>query len=358
MSHPPFIVLGLPRSRTFWLSRFLTYRDWTCSHEEARHVRGLDDVRSFLSQGNTGAVETTAAPFWRLLLSVRPDIRIATVRRPVQDVVRSLLKLNLPFDASKLTDAMTKLDQKLDQAEARIPGVLSVNYSDLSTEEGCRRIWEHCLPYDWDRHRWYLLERKNLQIDMPALVRYRIAFAAQMSRAAALCAREIRLDILRNRRPRNIDGMTFQEETFDQWWEGGQRLFGEHCLDVGEPRDAYLRKNVPLMRRLAELGAVQFMTARSNGRMFGYLVTVIGPSLEDENLNVGTQTTFYASPDAPGIGLKLQRSALDKLKARGGTWEIVQRSGVRGSGPKIRPLYRRLGAEDYGHLDMIRMEAA
>ncbi len=28
----PFVVFGLPRSRTAWLSRFLTYGDWVCGH--------------------------------------------------------------------------------------------------------------------------------------------------------------------------------------------------------------------------------------------------------------------------------------------------------------------------------------
>jgi len=358
VSHQPFICLSLPRSRSHWLARFLSYRDVACGHEEARHIRGVDDVRSLLSLPYAGSCETAAAPFWRLIVQMRPDIRIVTVRRPVSEVVRSLIRLNIPFDEAKLTKNITALDRKLDQIEARVPGVLSVNYTDLSGEEGCRRVWEHCLPYAWDQHRWFLMSGQNMQIDMHALMRYRIAFGDQMSRAAALCAREIRSTILRNRQPRELDGITFQEETFDQWWEGGQKLFAEHCLDVGETHDAYLRKNVPLMKRLAELGAVQFMTARCNGRMFGYLVTVIGPSLEDENLNIGTQTTFYGSRDVPGLGLRLQRASLDALKRRGGTWDIIPRAGVRGSGQRMEALYRRLGAEDNGRLFRIRLEEA
>lgn len=358
MTNPPFIVFSLPRSRTFWLSRLLSYGDCACGHEEARHVRAVDDVRSFLSMAHAGTCETASAPFWRLIVQMRPDVRIVTVRRPVAEVVASLLRLNIPFDEAKLTKAMTALDRKLDQIEARVPGVLSVNYTDLSGEEACRRVFEHCLPYAWDRHRWALLARQNLQIDNASLIFYLHAYRDQLFRAASLCARDIRSNILRNRRAPDLDGMTFQEETFDQWWTGGQQLFGEHCMDVGEARDAYLRKNVPLMKRLAEMGGVQFMTARCNGRMFGYLVSVLGPSLEDASIKVATQTTFYGSKDAPGLGIRLERASLAALKKRGGTWEIVHRSGVRADGPRMDALYRRIGAVDYGRLHMTRLEAA
>ena len=70
---PPFVVYALPRSRTFWLSRFLCYAEWNCGHDEIRHARSLDDVRAWFSQSYTGTVETAAAPWWRLIQRLRPD---------------------------------------------------------------------------------------------------------------------------------------------------------------------------------------------------------------------------------------------------------------------------------------------
>ena len=53
-------------------------------------------MRAWLGQPCTGTVETAAAPFWRLLTALRPDARIVVkLRRPVPDVVASLMALNL-----------------------------------------------------------------------------------------------------------------------------------------------------------------------------------------------------------------------------------------------------------------------
>ena len=61
-SAPPFIVYALPRSRTFWLSKFLSYGGWACDHDEAVRLRGLDDMQSSLDIPMRGSVETAAAP--------------------------------------------------------------------------------------------------------------------------------------------------------------------------------------------------------------------------------------------------------------------------------------------------------
>ena len=71
---PPFVIFALPRSRTFWLSKFLTAGGWVCEHDEARHVRGMDDVRSALGREFTGYVETGAAPFWPLIRSTTSTV--------------------------------------------------------------------------------------------------------------------------------------------------------------------------------------------------------------------------------------------------------------------------------------------
>ena len=50
MTPPPFVVLSLPRSRSYWLSRYLSYGGWHCGHEEIRHARTLSDVRAWLAR--------------------------------------------------------------------------------------------------------------------------------------------------------------------------------------------------------------------------------------------------------------------------------------------------------------------
>ena len=200
----PFFVLGLPRSRTFWLSKFLTYREWTCGHEELRHIRSFEDAKSWMTQPFTGSAETALAPFWRL---IPPDTRLVIVRRPVEEVKDSLLRLNLgdggSFDPAALDRLLKRTDAKLDQIAARWPGTLEVSFDALHHETVCAQIFEHCLPYGFDADWWRLVSQFNLQASMPALMRHHKAFGPQLDRFSKIAKQKTLSDLaLRDRRQR------------------------------------------------------------------------------------------------------------------------------------------------------------
>src|SRR5208283_487786 len=88
---------------------------------------------------------------------------------------------------------------------------------------------------------------------------------------------------------------------------------------------------------------------RSNGRMFGYLMTELTVSRESASRRAAVETTFFASDDAPGLGMKLQRETLRRLRHKGVS-EVWFRSGPRGNGPKLGTMFRRLGAAPSGSL--------
>ena len=67
-------------------------------------------------------------------------------------------------------------------------------------------------------------------------------------------------------------------------------------------------------------------------------------------------TGFYASKEFPRLGMKLQLAANDRIWQRG-VREIIMRVGVRGDGPRLGVLYRRLGAEPCGELHRLGREA-
>ena len=58
----------------------------------------------------------------------------------------------------------------------------------------------------------------------------------------------------------------------------------------------------------------------------------------------------------PGLGLKLQRAALAALRQKG-VDETWMHANTRGSGDRIDILYRRLGAQDVGHLYRVELAA-
>lgn len=347
----PFVIFSLPRSRSRWVSCFLTYGAWQCGHDEVRHCRSLDDVKSWLAQPFTGTVETGGAPFWRLLLNYRPDVRVVTIRRQVDAVVRSLVATGVPFDDT-IIRVMQRLDRKLDQIEERVPGVWSFAFDDLRTEAACGALFEHCLDCAHDPAWWRKLEPLNVQINMHHLVRYVEAHRPQLEKIAQQAKHRMLSNL--SRATPEIDGVTFQQESMASYDEAIP-LFKEHAVITDRAPDAYLFVNTPLLRKLDELGALQIVTARSNGRLFGYLMTVIGPSLETGDKLTAIHTAFFASPLIRNLGSKLQRVAAEALRARGVS-DVQMRAGVRGAGPRLGTLYRRMGAEDFGHLYRLDLE--
>lgn len=348
-----FMVFALPRSRTAWLAQYLTYGDYVCGHEELRHARSLDDVATWFKQPCIGTAETAAAPWWRMLDRFAPGAKVLVVRRPVAEVLNSMMAIpRLRFDRATLEKVLVAHDRKLDQIEARLP-CLSVNFADLATEETCARVFEHCLPYAHDHEHWRVMSRQNIQINMPALMRHYQAYEPALAKLASV-AKHQSLSALVTREPVSPDGITIQTEDFDAWVRDAQPLFRDHCVLVGEAPEDWQRKNITLMRRLFEIDAMQIMTARSNGRMFGYLMTILSPSLGDEDLKCATHTTFFADPSFPGLGLKLQRAALKALRERG-VDEVYMEAGQRGSGPRISTMYKRLGAQDHGHVFRLQL---
>lgn len=344
--HSPYLVLGLPRSRTAWLARFLTYGDWTCGHDEARRLRQLEDAASWLAQPCTGSVETAAAPFWRLALHLNPELRIVTVRRDPEAAAKSAVRAGLCRDLEATTALCRRLDHKLGQIERRVPGVRSYRFEDLAREEVCADLFEHLLPYSFDSARWRALSLSNIQINVAALNRYVAAHGRQISRLGAI-ARQKSLALLSSRRPPDAAGLTLGFEPFADFLRDGAELIREHIADIGEHPGNLERKNLARLQALDDSGALQVTTARCNGRLFGYLITVLGESLEAEDRAWACHTAFYGSPMFPGLGLKLQRKAVDGLRARG-VYEVLGRAGVRGAAERQSILYERLGFEPFG----------
>jgi len=311
-------------------------------------MRTLDDVKAWFTQPFIGSSETAGAPWWRLLPRYVPEAKIVVVRRPVGEVVNSLMKVGVAFDRELLERNMRWHDRKLGQLVKRVAGVLCVDYTDLNDESVCARVFEHCTGLPHDPAWWAFLSGMNLQTDMVEMVRYATAYEGSLNRLANSARQQILTDFAK-RRPVSPDGMTFQAEPFEDWLEGAQDLFSAHCVTVGEEPDAWRRKNIPLMRHLDKVGAMQIMTARCNGRMFGYLMTILSPSLAYRDMLSGSNTTFYASPEFPGLGMKLQRAAIASLKDRG-VGEMFFEAGKRGDGPRLSTMYRRLGAVPHGEV--------
>lgn len=171
----PFIIFALPRSRTAWLASYLSYKDWQCGHETAILLRSVQDVKGLFALQNVGVVETAAAQAWRILKHHIPNLKMAVIRRPIDDVVQSMMNINLHgrfhYDADRLRKVMEYGDRMLNEISEQ-PGTLTLSFSDLETEVGCKAIFEHCLPYEFDPDWWGTMKDRNVQVDVAGVIQY------------------------------------------------------------------------------------------------------------------------------------------------------------------------------------------
>jgi len=258
------------------------------------------------------------------------------------------------FDVVTMARHLAAQDAKLRQFAHRRPGVLCTTFAELGTEEGCARVFEHCLPYRHDHSWWAALDKMNLQVSLPHARNYFLAHAQQLEKLRKTARHRCIANMARAYG--EIEGVTFRaDEEFWPFFNDAKACFAEHLVQTDQPPDEYDHKNLPLLERMHQLGRLQIVSARSNGRLFGYLVTVIAPSLDDETQQQAWHTIFFAFPAIKGLGMKLQRFALEALRERGVN-EVVMRAGHRGSGPRLGTFYRRLGAEEFGQLYRLELE--
>lgn len=152
-----FIVFALPRTKSYWLSRFLSYKGLVCEHDY------LD--RNFDNPWMIGTVETGQVPFWRDIKVEHPLAKTVTVRRDFDQIADSLEKLDLPVSRSDMLILMEYLTVCMDNVERLYPDTLAITYDDLQTEEGCKKVFEYIMEIPFDREWWLSLKDQNLQVD-------------------------------------------------------------------------------------------------------------------------------------------------------------------------------------------------
>lgn len=191
----PFIIYALPRSRTNWLSHLLTYRDWTCWHEIAVRLREVGDIPAFFGEGKTGTAETGVSPGWRLIRHYVPHIKAVVIRRPVDEVAGAMMRIDLRGLGTLREDVLrTNLryrERCLEQISAQ-PGTLTFRYDELGREEVCRTIFEHCLPYPFDRKHWLGWKDRNTQVDVREAFEYYLAFKDRVEAFKRACWADMR----------------------------------------------------------------------------------------------------------------------------------------------------------------------
>lgn len=344
----PFVVFTAPRSRSYWTSRFLSYGGWLVTHDEIMHLRSFEDLRSWLAMPGAGTVETSAAPFWRTLVELRPDCRIATIRRDPEQCIESLCRVVPDANIPATRKMLAYINAKLDTLEWRCSEVCRIEFDELATEQGAARLFEHCLPFRHDPAWWAGYAPLNLQCNILALQRYYLAHAKQLAKLST----QVKHRSLAAMRPKTVErGVVLHVEPYSEaLMREAVPLLREHLVLMEQSPEDYALRNFALYQHLQDIGALQCVIARVNGRMFGYLLSIVSPSLDQAGRLEAQHTVFFADKSVFGLGMQMQRFAADALRERG-VDDLFMRTGNRtASSPKLGTMYERMGAEPMGQI--------
>lgn len=159
----PFLIVGLPRSRTAWLAKFLSWEGRVCRHEPSLHWTSPDDLTRWAA-GEEGASDSMMT--WLALdaKKLRPEMPLVVIRRPRHEVLVSLAKLDYP-KGEYLPFMLERVDRRLDRIEDEAD-CLSYRFDQLRHAAICASMFHYCLgadmPLDW----WARWKDENVQADI------------------------------------------------------------------------------------------------------------------------------------------------------------------------------------------------
>lgn len=171
----PFVVLGTPRSATFWLSQLLSSDDAACAHEPSRRWRNRGELLGFLRASASGAVDSMLTLHWRAVAQMAPSARVVVIRRPVEEVLHSFVRVGLWHP--RLPALVRLIDARAAEACAGMTA-LCVPYADLRYRETCDHIFWWCRGVHMPQARWQALGGVHLQADLGVAIDEAVANAA------------------------------------------------------------------------------------------------------------------------------------------------------------------------------------
>lgn len=140
-----FLIFGLPRSMTAWVSCFLTCGDVFCQHELINH-HPIDEVMKRVRQPFpiSGVSDSGMVFFWRDLIEEFPHAKIVWVDRDPAHCMDSFLKatgfvreqMQVNFGGWEIERA-----EFIQQIEPKV-----FTFNELQTREGAARLWNYIAP--------------------------------------------------------------------------------------------------------------------------------------------------------------------------------------------------------------------
>lgn len=156
-----FLVCGYPRSRTLWLSKFLTVEGYSaCTHEATEKAGSPQEfwsnacAHNVQVYGNSDSANLFVLPS---LLAMRPMTKVLWIDRPVDEVGHSLKESGIPSSSNAMS---VMIDLRYYYGDLFD---VVFDYHTLIHPEVCEQIWEWCLPgVEFDYKRWRTFDETKI----------------------------------------------------------------------------------------------------------------------------------------------------------------------------------------------------
>ena len=140
-----------------------------------------------------------------------------------------------------------------------------------------------------------------------------------------------------------LRGLYYQAELVSDLWEEVMPLLETHWREIAHYQDIALKPDIETYARLQAAGQLRCYTARDSGRLIGYVVFFVRPSLHYvTSLQAHQDVLFVALDYRKGmVGVRLIRFAEQRLKAE--AVQVIYHHAKRTN--KVGELLTRLGYE-------------
>jgi hypothetical protein len=162
----PYLIVGTPRSRTTWLSQFLSTPERRCRHEPSLRWSHPSDLADFLADDEAAAADCMMTFLAGVAREIRPDCKIVVVVRPIDEVRESLFSVGLEIPRSYL--------EMMDRKARAIDADLFYQFRELDKESVIQNIAETCLGF-FDREKWLAMKDVNVQSNVQETIRLLVA---------------------------------------------------------------------------------------------------------------------------------------------------------------------------------------
>ena len=142
-----FYIIGLPRSRTAWLSQFFTTEYSECNHDlfSSYFVHGASILQGQYKQ-YTGSADTNPESWAGIRKPKGPTVKVI---RHIDDVKISMMeafKTPAGFTAEAWVNALDRLLDRYQTCLFDINADLTINYDDLNDLDVVNHLWKTCIP--------------------------------------------------------------------------------------------------------------------------------------------------------------------------------------------------------------------